>query len=122
MPIQEDETALEVWAIGSHFKRYKDLDELTEIYRRFVKPAIQFMMRFTEDGLPKPSFDLWEERYGVHIYTVSAVFGGLMMGAELARGMGDESLAEDAKDVANTMKEQALARLSDGKRFLRRLD
>ncbi|BBL47532.1 glycoside hydrolase family 15 protein [Metallosphaera sedula] len=122
LPIQEDETALEVWAIGSHYRRYKDLDELTEIYRKFVKPALQFMMRYTEDGLPKPSFDLWEERYGIHLYTVSTVYGGLVMGAELAKGMGDESLSEDALDVAKTMKEQALSRLTNGRRFIRRLD
>ncbi|MEM3347647.1 MAG: glycoside hydrolase family 15 protein [Metallosphaera sp.] len=122
LPIQEDETALEVWAIGDHFRRYKDLDELTDIYRKFVKPAMQFMMRFTEDGLPKPSFDLWEERYGVHIYTVSTVYAGLLKGALLARGMGDQSLSEDALDVAKTMKEQALSRMVYDGRFLRRLD
>ncbi|QKQ99581.1 glycoside hydrolase family 15 protein [Metallosphaera tengchongensis] len=122
LPIQEDETALEVWAMGNHFRRYKDLDELTEIYRRFVKPALHFMMRYMEDGLPKPSFDLWEERYGIHLYTISTVYGGLTQGAELAKGMGDESLAEDALDVAKTMKEQTLAKLTNGRRFIRRLD
>jgi Glucoamylase and related glycosyl hydrolases len=121
-PIQEDETALEVWAIGYHYRKYRDLDELVEIYKGFVRPALNFMTRFVEDGLPKPSFDLWEERYGIHLHTVSSVYGGLVQGAELARGMGDESLAEDTLEVAKSMREQALKRLSDGKRFFRRLD
>ncbi|MCI2415370.1 MAG: glycoside hydrolase family 15 protein [Candidatus Aramenus sp.] len=121
-PIQEDETALEVWAIGNHYERYKDLDELVEIYKKFVKPALHFMIRFTEDGLPKPSFDLWEERFGIHIYTVATVYGGLIKGSVLARDMGDESLSDDAKDVAKVMAEQTKKRMVKNNVLVRRID
>ncbi len=121
-PIQEDETALEVWAIGSHYERYKDLDELVEIYKEFVKPALHFIIKFIEDGLPKPSFDLWEERFGVHIYTVATVYGGLVKGSLLARDMGDQSLSDDAIDVAKVMVEQTKKKMVKNNKFIRRID
>lgn len=121
LPIQEDETALEVWAISNHYKLYKDLEQLTEIYRRFFYPAIKFLMRFISDGLPKPSFDLWEERFGIHIYTVSTVYGALKEGSLLLRDFGDESLAEEAKEIADEIKDEALKQLTENDRFIRRL-
>ena len=121
-PIQEDETALQVWAIASHYSIYKDIDELVDIYRNFFKPAVRFMMNYIEDGLPKPSFDLWEERYGIHIYTVSTVYGALSKGSELVRDMGDEVLASDMRDVAEYMKQETLKRMTYNGRFIRRID
>ncbi|MCY0883877.1 MAG: glycoside hydrolase family 15 protein, partial [Acidianus infernus] len=121
-PIQEDETALEIWAIGTHYERYKDLDELSEIYKKFVKPGLQFIMNFMEDGLPKYSFDLWEERYGIHIYTVATVYGALTKGSILAEGMGDETLAEDSIEVAKTLKDEVKKRMVYNGRFIRRID
>lgn len=121
-PIQEDETALEVWAIASHYERYMDIDELTQLYKRFVKPALRFMITFMEEGLPKPSFDLWEERYGIHIYTISTIYGALVKGAKLARDMGDEILSEDLVDTASLLKEVTLKRMTYNGRFIRRID
>lgn len=121
-PIQEDETALEVWSIGSHYEKYKDLDELVTIYKRVVKPSMYFMMRFVEDGLPKPSFDLWEERYGIHLFTVATVYGGLIKGSLLAKDMGDETLGNDAEDVAKVMIEETKKKMVYNGRFIRRID
>lgn len=121
-PIQEDETALEVWAIGTHYEKHKDIDELIDIYKRFVKPAMKFMMKFIEDGLPKPSFDLWEERYGVHLYTTATVYGGLVKGSLLAREIGDETLAKDALETAKSIKDQVKRRMVYNGRLVRRID
>lgn len=121
-PIQEDETALQVWAIASHYSMYKDIDELIHIYQNFFKPAVRFIMRYIEDGLPRPSFDLWEERYGIHIYTVSTVYGALSKGSELVRDMGDEVLASDMLDIAEYIKQEALKRMTYNNRFIRRID
>ncbi|TRM85690.1 glucan 1,3-alpha-glucosidase, partial [Sulfolobus sp. E3] len=121
-PIQEDETALEVWAIGSYYEKYGDIDEIAKLYKKFVKPSLKFMMNFMEEGLPKPSFDLWEERYGVHIYTVSTVYGALIKGSKIAHDMGDEILSEDLVDTANTLKEVTLKKMVYNGRFIRRID
>ncbi|MEM0362561.1 MAG: glycoside hydrolase family 15 protein [Sulfolobaceae archaeon] len=121
-PIQEDETALELWAIASHYERYSDIDEISYLYKKFVKPALKFIMSYMEEGLPKPSFDLWEERYGIHIYTISTVYGALTKGSKLAKDMGDEILGEDLLDTASLMKEITLKRMTYNGRFIRRID
>ncbi|WP_338601800.1 glycoside hydrolase family 15 protein [Sulfolobus tengchongensis] len=121
-PIQEDETALEVWAIASHYEKYEDIDEIASIYKKFVRPALRFMVSFMEEGLPKPSFDLWEERYGIHIYTISTVYGALTKGAKLAQDIGDEILSEDLVDTASLLKEMTLKRMVYNGRFIRRID
>ncbi|MEM4082906.1 MAG: glycoside hydrolase family 15 protein [Saccharolobus sp.] len=121
-PIQEDETALELWAIASHYERYSDIDEISYLYKKFVKPALKFIMSYMEEGLPKPSFDLWEERYGIHIYTISTVYGALTKGSKLAKDIGDEILSEDLLDTASLMKEITLKRMTYNGRFIRRID
>jgi GH15 family glucan-1,4-alpha-glucosidase len=46
-------------------------------------------------GLPKPSWDLWEERWGVHAFTVGSVWAGLEAARRFADLFGDQ--AEKAK-------------------------
>jgi GH15 family glucan-1,4-alpha-glucosidase len=36
-----------------------------------------FLLQYQEDHLPKPSYDLWEEGWGIHIYTVATVIRAL---------------------------------------------
>lgn len=122
LPIQEDETAMAVWAIATHFSIYRDFDNMVQLYKSFVRPAMKFMLSYTEDGLPRPSFDLWEERYGIHLHTVATVYGALFVGSELAEAMGDRGLAVDAKDAAKQIKEKVRSRMIFGNRLVRRLD
>ncbi|BCU67093.1 glucan 1,3-alpha-glucosidase [Sulfolobales archaeon HS-7] len=122
LPIQEDETALTVWAIGKHYELYKDLDELVKIYKRFTKPAIRFIMNYMEEGLPKPSFDLWEERFGVHTYTVATIYGALTTASRLVNDMGDDILAKDMLTVAEEVKSETMKRMVSDGRMIRRLD
>lgn len=86
LPIQEDETALVVWLVARHYERTRDLDLLRAVYPRLVAAAADFLesYRDAETGLPRPSFDLWEERYGVFTFTCAAVWAGLTAAAELA--------------------------------------
>jgi GH15 family glucan-1,4-alpha-glucosidase len=86
LPIQEDETALVIWLVARHYERTRDLELLRELYPRLVVAAADFLVRFRdpETGLPQPSFDLWEERFGVFTFTCAAVWAGLTAAAELA--------------------------------------
>jgi GH15 family glucan-1,4-alpha-glucosidase len=86
LPIQEDETALVLWLVARHYHRTRDLDLLRTIYPRLVVAAADFLAGFRdpETGLPRPSFDLWEERQGVFTFTCAAVWAGLTAAAELA--------------------------------------
>ena len=106
-PIQEDETALTVWALCEHFKRYKDIEFLKPLYKKIVRNGAEFMCRFTDKttGLPLESYDLWEERLGVHSFTVASVYGGLMGASDLARRFGETEHSERYKKTAERMKE-----------------
>lgn len=76
-PFQQDETALTVMAIGQHLRRYPNPEKAETWFRMIVEPAADYMVGFVENGLPKPSYDLWEERFGVHTYTVVSVIAAL---------------------------------------------
>jgi GH15 family glucan-1,4-alpha-glucosidase len=96
LPIQEDETALVVWAMWRHFQRYRDIDELKPLYGRLIRRAADFMVQYRDHhtGLPAPSYDLWEERRGILTFTCAAVHGGLVAAAEFAHVFGDVGHAE----------------------------
>ena len=79
LPIQEDETALVIWALWRHYVRFRDIEFVRQLWLNLIVPAADFLVRFRDPDtrLPLPSYDLWEERWGVHAFTVGAVYGGL---------------------------------------------
>lgn len=85
-PIQEDETALVIWVIWSHYLIHRDIETIRPFFSPFVERAANFLLGFRDDktGLPLPSYDLWEERRGVFSYTTATVIGGLKAAASLA--------------------------------------
>ncbi len=96
LPIQEDETALVVWSLWRHYWRYRDTEYVRPLWIDVVIPAADFMCKYRDPrtGLPMPSYDLWEERWGVHAFTVAAVYGGLVAARNFAVSFGDEERAE----------------------------
>ncbi len=112
-PIQEDETALCVWALWEHFKSYRDIDSIRPIVQKFVLPAGRFMAKFRDPqtGLPLPSYDLWEERGGISTHTAATVYGGLVAAAQFAKGFGEPSEARYFDQSALEVKEAILKNL-----------
>jgi len=106
LPIQEDETALVLWALWRHFDRYRDIEFVRPLYGRLITRAADFLVRFRDpqSGLPLPSYDLWEERWGVHAFTVASVYGGLEAAAAFADAFGDPHRAETYRQAADRMK------------------
>jgi len=85
LPIQEDSTALVLWALWMHFVRSKDIEFIRPLYTPLITRSADFLVthRDAETLLPIASYDLWEERYGVHTFTVAAVIAGAAGGSEL---------------------------------------
>jgi GH15 family glucan-1,4-alpha-glucosidase len=103
-PIQEDETALLIYVLWEYFRRYNDIGFTAPFYENLVIKAAEFMTEFVnEDGLPRESFDLWEERYGIHAYTVSTTFAALKAASNFADVFGDQDLAKKYSDAADRM-------------------
>jgi len=125
MPIQEDETALVVWALWRHYYRYRDIEFVRPMWVDLVQKAADFMVRYRDPrtGLPLPSYDLWEERWGVHAFTVATVYGGLKAARNFAVCFGDRQRAEIYNKAAEEIREGAAKYLWSEKhnRFLRRL-
>ncbi len=106
LPIQEDETALVIWALWIHFHKFRDVEFIKPLYRPLIKRAADFMMNYRnlETGLPLPSYDLWEERQGVLTFTVATVYGGLQAAANFAEIFGEADLAKEYRDGAATLR------------------
>lgn len=106
LPIQEDETALVLWALWLHFERWKNIEFIKPLYRSLIIRAADFLAAFrdTDSGMPLPSYDLWEERRGVSAFTVGAVWGGLMAATQFARAFGEKGLADRYEEAAMRIK------------------
>lgn len=86
LPIQEDETAIVIYMLGEYFEYSKDEDFVRNLYDTLVQPAANFMCEFIdqETGLPHASYDLWEEKFMTHTYTVAVVYQALLVAADFA--------------------------------------
>jgi GH15 family glucan-1,4-alpha-glucosidase len=106
LPIQEDETALVLWALWQHFERWRDVEFVKPLYRSLVVRAAEFLASYRdpESGLPLESYDLWEERRGVHAFTTAAVWAGLLAGARFTRAFGEERLAASYEAAASAIR------------------
>jgi GH15 family glucan-1,4-alpha-glucosidase len=112
LPIQEDETALAVLGAWHHYRAHRDTEYMYEsadnLYSNFIVPAADFLCRYVDaSGLPLPSWDLWEEKRGVHAWTVATVYAGLCAAARLAKPVDadrGEKRAEKYKEAAAKVK------------------
>lgn len=125
LPIQEDETALVLLTLWQDYEKHKVIELPQSLYPRFIRKAADFMERYIDEklGLPKPSYDLWEERYGIFTFTASAVYGGLTAASKFSELFGDGDRAWRYQRAAERVQEGILAKLwSDEQgRFMRGL-
>lgn len=126
VPFQQDETALTLTAIADYCERNRDLELLQQLWPDMVRPAADFICKHVdpETGLPLPSWDLWEERRGVHTWTVVSVIQCLRACSVAAATVGDADRLVQYLQVAETMRGALMERLFDSRTgcFLRRLD
>mgnify|MGYP005841214697 CR=1 FL=1 len=125
LPIQEDETALVLWAMWRHYQRYRDIEFMRPLWVNLIQRAADFLVRFRDPDthLPLPSYDLWEERWGVHAFTVATVHAGLTAALQFAVCFGDSRRAARYHDAAEQLREAFCRHLWSDKldRFLRRV-
>ncbi|HEY3364563.1 MAG TPA: glycoside hydrolase family 15 protein [Symbiobacteriaceae bacterium] len=102
LPIQEDETALMLWALGNHCILNRDQEFAGSVFLDLTRPAADFLVRYRDPitHLPEESYDLWEERRGVFTFSTASVIAGLKAAAGMARMLGDYRRAEEYADAA----------------------
>lgn len=125
LPVQEDETGLVLWALWQHYRIHRNLDFVVDLYSSLVTPAADWMVSYVDErnGLPMPSWDLWEERWGVHAFTVGSVWAGLDAARNFADLFGDVKAYVKYRDAAERLKEAADTHLYSAElgRFPRRI-
>ncbi|MGE5474135.1 MAG: glycoside hydrolase family 15 protein [Ignavibacteriales bacterium] len=99
--IQIDEIGSIIWGIWEHYNARGNIEFLKKAWK-YVKGACKFLIEFidADTGLPKHSYDIWEERTGEHAYSSAAVYGGIISAIKIAEALGFE-------DNNNRWKEQA---------------
>jgi GH15 family glucan-1,4-alpha-glucosidase len=125
LPIQEDETALVVYSLWQHYSLFHEIEFIRPLYRPLITAAADFMCSFRDEPtrLPKPSWDLWEERRGIHAYTLAAVYGGLMAASQFTSAFGEHDRSQRYARVAEEIKDATNRYLwhEDAGRFVRTL-
>ena len=113
VPIQEDETALVIWALWRHYDEFRDIEFARRLYRPLITNAADFMVRFrdSETGLPQPSWNLWEDRRAIHTFTCATVVGGLRAAANFATLFGEPERAKKYEHAAEEVRDGMLANL-----------
>lgn len=100
-PYQMDETALLV----SYCNRTGQSVELAENWVGLLQEAIG------EDGLPRPSWDLWEERFGIHFWTCATVAQAFF---DSGREQSGRELVEAMSEHFHPVEGRIPRRLGDG--------
>ena len=118
LPIQEDETGLVLLALWRHYEIFWDIEFIKPLYRPLVRGCADFMVEYRDQstGLPLPSYDLWEERRGVHAFTVAAVWAGLEAASSFARIFNQTEFADYYHQMAEEMRQGAVTHLWDPQR------
>ncbi|MEQ1645807.1 MAG: glycoside hydrolase family 15 protein, partial [Pyrinomonadaceae bacterium] len=80
-----------------------DIELIREMYHILVVPCADFMAAFRDDAtkLPRSSWNLWEDRRGVHTFTCATVVAGLRAGVSMARLFADDEKAGDYEKAAD---------------------
>ncbi|MFC2162204.1 glycoside hydrolase family 15 protein [Candidatus Altiarchaeota archaeon] len=122
LPIQEDETGLVLHALNKYYDKTGDKAFIKELYPDLIKPAGEFLARYRhEDGLPKESYDLWEERRGVFTFTASAVLAGLRAAEKLGSIVRDNEFCAECVKGFDLIRQAMIEHLYDGdKGYFRR--
>ncbi len=117
IPIQEDETALIIYALNEHYAMHKDLELVESLYTSLVEKAAHFMVEYRdhETGLPFASYDLWEEKRGTSTYTSAAVYAALNAAADLSVVVGKPANERLYREAAAEIREGILKHLWDEK-------
>jgi oligosaccharide amylase len=103
VPIQEDETALVLWALWKHYEKHRDIDFAHRLYENLVIKCANFMVVFRnpKTELPGASWNLWENTRGIHTFTSCTVAAGLRAASQFAKLFAEANRAQLYDEAAD---------------------
>ena len=123
LPIQEDETALVLYALWKNYEKYGDDKFVLSVYEELVRKPSEFLLSFRDKDLklPSESYDLWEEKFGIHTFTASTVYAGLKAAENFAKEFGYDYIK--FRKASEEVREGILSYLFDKKKgvFIKRI-
>lgn len=104
-PIQTDETALVLFVFSQFYHLQGDHVLLKEFYEPMIVPMADFLASYVDEhtGLPRASYDLWEERFLTTTYTTAVTYAALQAAADLAELRNDSDHAVKWRAAADDM-------------------
>jgi oligosaccharide amylase len=121
--LQIDQCGSLLWGLWQHYQHTGNISILQELWPS-VEKGMDFILGYMDSrtGLPKPSNDLWEERWGSHSYSAVAVWAGVLAAAEIAATLGHQ--ASVWHEAATGLKERIETQLwsPEHNRFLRGIE
>ncbi len=117
LPIQEDETALTLYAFWKHYEASRDLEFVESVYNSLIKKMADFLCSFRdqETHLPLPTYDLWEQKSGTSTFTCASVYAALLSASRFAKLLGKEKHEEAYRECAEEVKDATLTYLFNDK-------
>ena len=92
-------------ALRRHFEKFRDVEFIKPLYSRLIAWPAEWMLEYRDhNGLPQPSWDLWEERRGVHLFTCASTIGALVAASEFAEDFGEPERAVAFREGAERMR------------------
>ncbi len=115
LPIQEDETALVIIALWEYFQSTKNVEFIEKNYDQLIENPANFMVRYINPflGLPDPTYDLWEEKFGTSTFTSATVYGALIAASKFAALLGKTRQEALFSHTAEMIKKNILKYLYD---------
>ncbi|WP_052035966.1 glycoside hydrolase family 15 protein [Tumebacillus flagellatus] len=101
---QADEPASILWGMWQHFLITGDEEFLKVCYPSMERGAEHLLATLAENGMPKASMDLWEERFAQHTYSSAAVAASLFAVADAAKHLGHGEQASRYTSAAETIR------------------
>lgn len=111
--LEMDQIGTLIFGVYNHFQLTKDLDFMFKTWPMTKRAAMFLIQNLTMDGLMNPSFDLWEERWGYHLYSNAASAAGLLSASLHAELLGEEKLKEEWAKAAQNLRKAIMEKFLD---------
>jgi len=102
--LELDEVGTPIFGTYHHYLATKDRDFIYNTWPMTQRAATFIIRNLTTDGLTTASYDLWEERWGCHLYSNVAAVAGLLSASYHAELLGEDACREKWANAAQNLK------------------